>query len=261
MYRFALIALLAWAVGPARGQDAHGEDVEVIAAPAVPDKNPPPDLGKVGEAILERTNALRKPAGAVALKANDKLQAAAQSFAAYMAKEDRYGHTADGTRPADRVAKEKYEYCLVLENIAYAFSTEGFTKEKLADKFMTGWENSPGHKKNMLDPDVTELGTAVARSEKTGYYYAVQVFGRPKADAITFKIENTAAEAVEYTLGDKAYTLEPRYTRTHAVCRPPTVAFRWPGTKPDAPGEEHKPTTGQKLTVAKAGDKWSVTTK
>jgi uncharacterized protein YkwD len=260
MYRFVLVVLLA-AVGPARGQDAPKEEVEVIQPPAVPDKNPPPDLAKVGTAILEKTNALRKPAGAAALKANDKLQAAAQSFAAYMAKEDRYGHTADGTRPADRVAKEKYEYCLVLENIAYAFSTEGFTAEKLTDKFMTGWENSPGHKKNMLDPDATELGAAVARSEKTGHYYAVQVFGRPKADAIAFEVENTAEEAVEYTVGDQSYKLDPRVTRTHAVCRPPTVTFRWPGTKPDAPGEAVKPTTGQKLTVAKAGDKWAVTTK
>lgn len=262
MSRIVFVALtaLAWISIPAGGQDAPKEDIEVIEVPAVPDKNPPPDLTKIGDAIIERTNALRKPAGAVALRANDKLQAAAKSFAEYMATEDRYGHTADGTRPADRVAKEKYEYCLVLENIAYAFSTDGFTKEKLTDKFMTGWENSPGHKKNMLDPDVTELGAAVARSEKTGYYYAVQVFGRAKADAISFKVENTAGEAVEYTLGDKAYTLEPRYTRTHSVCRPPTVTFRWPGTKPDAPGEDVKPTTGQKLVVTKTGDKWSVTT-
>ena len=42
------------------------------------------------------------------------------------------------------------------------------------------------------DPDVTETGVAVARSEKTGYYYGVQMFGRPKSAAVVFKVENRA---------------------------------------------------------------------
>jgi hypothetical protein len=31
----------------------------------------------------------------------------------------------------------------------------------------------------MLDPDVREIGVGVARSNKTGRYYAVEDFGRP----------------------------------------------------------------------------------
>ncbi len=37
-------------------------------------------------------------------------------------------------------------------------------------------------RKNMLAPEVTETGVAVARSGKTGRYYAVQMFGRPRVN-------------------------------------------------------------------------------
>ena len=87
----------------------------------------------------------------------------AQAFADYMARTDRYGHTADGNQPSDRAKARGYDYCIVLENIAYAFNSEGFTGEKLAGQFVTGWQNSPGHRRNMLDPDVTETGVAVLK--------------------------------------------------------------------------------------------------
>ena len=45
----------------------------------------------------------------------------------------------------------------------------------------------------MLDADATETGISVARSEHTGYYYAVQMFGRPKSDAIEFQISNRSS--------------------------------------------------------------------
>ena len=43
-----------------------------------------------------------------------------------------------------------------------------------------GWERSAAHRKNMLDRDATEIGVAVAHSPRTGRYYGVQVFGRPR---------------------------------------------------------------------------------
>ncbi len=225
MTRTPLASLLAaaWVASvmtAAATQDAHTEDVEVIKTPAVPDDNPTPDLAAVSQSIVERTNAFRKERGLGPAAVDDKLTAAAEAFAAYMAREDRYGHTADGDRPAGRAKAHGYTYCIVLENIAYAFDPAGFTAEKLADQFVTGWKESPGHRKNMLDPDVTETGVAVGRSKKTGYYYAVQMFGRPKSAAIEFEVENRADEAFDYVLGGRNYSLPPKYTRTHTVCRP-----------------------------------------
>ena len=165
------------------------------------------------------------------MSANPKLTAAAEGFAAYMAKTGRFGHTADGSRPADRAAKQEYDYCIVAENIAYQFSPAGFATEELAAKFVEGWEKSPGHRKNMLDPDVTETGVAIARSETTGYYFAVQMFGRPKSLAVHFKVVNESGESATYRVGEKTFTLPPRYTRTHEQCRPTDVAFELPGGK------------------------------
>jgi uncharacterized protein YkwD len=41
-----------------------------------------------------------------------------------------------------------------------------------------GWKRSPGHRRNLLAREATQTGVAVARSDQ-GYYYAVQLFGRP----------------------------------------------------------------------------------
>jgi hypothetical protein len=142
-----------------------------------------------------------------------------------MATTDRYGHDADGRRPSERVQRFGYDYCLVAENIGYQYNSTGFTTEELAPRFVEGWKNSLPHRQNMLDPDVHEIGVAVARSENTGYWYGVQILGRPKSAAIEFQIENRSDAAVEYTVDGRTFPLPPRYARTHLRCRPAKVAF------------------------------------
>lgn len=244
-------------LGPALApRAADGFDRETINAPAVPDTGPRPDLGKVADAIVEQTNAFRKTEGRGPTAADPKLLAAAKYFAAYMAANDVYGHTADATRPAGRATKHGYQWVLVLENIAHAYDSEGFTADKQADVFFTGWKDSPGHRRNMLDADVTDTAVAVARSEKTGRYYAVQMFGRPRSAAVTFRVENRADDAVEYAIGDDKFPLPPRVTRTHTLPRPAELKFQWPGGKTAAA----TPTAGDRLIVAKDGDEYRVTT-
>ena len=77
----------------------------------------------------------------------------------------------------------------------------------------------------------SETGVAVSRSEKTGHYYAVQLFGRPKSDAIEFQVKNQSGETVSYTIGDRSFDLTPRMIRTHTHCRPAELKFTWPGGK------------------------------
>lgn len=222
------------------------------------DKAPRPagdtaDVASVTAGIVERTNDFRKGEKREPVKINGELTKTAEYFATFMADTGKYGHEADDQKPADRAKKHGYDYCIVLENIAYQYSSEGFTTDALTTAFVKGWQESPGHRKSMLDSDVTETGVAVARSEKTGYYYAVQMFGRPKSQAIAFKIENATDVAVEYKLGEEKFTLEPRYTRTHTVCRPDEIAFQTPiglGTL--------KASGGEKFTVTGEKDKYEV---
>ncbi len=183
------------------------------------------DLQRVEDLVLARTNKFRGEQGRGRVNANSELERAADYFAGYMARTRRYGHDADGQTPAERSQKHGYEYCLVSENIAYQYSSAGFATDRLAEGFVTGWKESPGHRKNMLDPDVTETGVAVARAAD-GTYYAVQMFGRPRSMQLQFKVTNRAGVPVTYTLDGQSFPLPPRVTRTHTVCRPPRLEFK-----------------------------------
>ena len=186
------------------------------------------DLARVKDRILQLTNQFRKQRGRGPLKANDELNQAAQYFADFMARTDKYGHTADGKEPWERLAKQDYAYCIVLENIAYEYGPSGFRSDDLARVFMDGWKQSPPHRKNLLDPDIDDIGIGVGYSSRTGRYYAVQDFARPKSKEIVFRITNETDSRVEYTLDGKKFTIDPRYTITYERCRPPELQFQAP---------------------------------
>jgi uncharacterized protein YkwD len=189
-----------------------------------------PDVSKAVASVIDQTNALRKENGFDPVKPNDKLTATADYFAKFMADSGKYGHDADGHLPSERATKHGYEYALINENIAWQSNSEGFTTEKLADGFAQGWAHSPEHRKNMLDPDVVDIGVAIAKASD-GKYYAVQMFGRPKSAATTFSIQNRSSITIHYKLEDQTYELKPNYTRKHTVGRPPEIAIELPGEK------------------------------
>lgn len=183
------------------------------------------DLDRVARQIVDRTNAFRREQHRSPLAVNDKLMATAREFAGWMASTDMYGHEADGRQPWARAKAHGYEYCEVAENIAYAWRSDGFTADELVNEFVQGWEKSPEHRRNMLDPDLTEIGVAVARSADTGLYYAVQDFGRPRSLRIEFRIASRTGSIVHYKVGDKDYSLPPNVVMTHEVCRPTDVTL------------------------------------
>jgi uncharacterized protein YkwD len=213
--RFSLLVIALLLFGLATGVDSAPN----IGAQRIQGSANGPGLAQVVEQIVGQTNDFRKHQGRGEVKENAKLAETARYFADFMAGTDKYGHTADGKEPSDRAKKYGYEYCLIAENIAYQYSSAGFSTNQLAKGFFEGWKKSPGHRKNMLDPDVTETGVAIARSEKSGYYYAVQLFGRPRSEMIEFKITNRTASPVKYQIGAEKFQLPPRYTRTHEDCR------------------------------------------
>ena len=185
------------------------------------------DLDRVEHLIFTGTNQFRTQEKRAALKTNPQLAEAAQAFAEYLADTDKFSHTADGKEPWDRTTKAGYQHCIILENIAYEYNSDGFTAEALAGDCVRGWEKSPGHRKNMLDPDVQVIGVGLARSSHTGRYYAVQDFGRPKSAMITFKVSNRTDTPVTYTIDGQTYTASPGYTITHERSRPPELRFPW----------------------------------
>lgn len=203
------------------------------------------DAGEVAQLVARYTNELRAAHGLAPTAGNEPLARAASYFADYMARTDRHAHDADGRTPPARAKQHGYAYCIVSENIAMQFHSAGFATDDLAQRFVEGWRNSPGHRKNMLDADVTETGVAVARSARTGRYYAVQMFGRPRSAMYSFQIENRSGDPVRYRFAGEILDLPPRTTRTHEHCRPAELVV--PGTD----GFGIRPADGDRFVVAR----------
>jgi len=217
-----------------------------------------PDLPRSAELIAKYTNQFRSQHERGELKVNPQLTRAAQDFADYLAKTDTFSHTADGKRPSQRISEHGYQFSMVAENIAWEFDSTGYTTGVLARAFVSGWRHSPGHRRNMLDGDVDEIGVGVARSAKTGRYYAVQDFGRARSKAIVFKITNEADAPVRYTVDGKSFSIEPHYTVTHQRSRSAELDFQGTGGNGDDEKEGDAifhPRSGAHFTIR--GDKSS----
>ena len=204
------LALLAGVAPEARAQPAAGR----VATP---------DAQAVERLVVEKTNAFRLEHGLAALSPEASLDKAARYFAQHMARTDTHSHTADGKEPVERAREHGYDHCIVLENLAFVFNSRGFRAADLAAQYVEGWKESAGHRRNLLDGAVTDIGVAVARSDRSGRWYAVQMFGRPRSRSVRFAVRNAAPRTVRYRVGDEAFTLAPRTTHTHTQCRSGSV--------------------------------------
>lgn len=254
---WSVLALFVLVSSSGHGQTSESHTVEHLEASELGPFDPvkTPDLEEVEKLIVEQTNQFRQEEGREKVAVDQTLKKTATEFAQYMARTDKYGHRADGRSPSERAKAQGYKFCMVSENIAYQFRTEGFNTKKLARKFVEGWKNSPGHRKNMLEPDVTETGVAVAQSESTGVFYAVQMFGRPQSKKIAFRLVNQTQTTLEYRIADEQFSLPPQYGRKHTLCRPSKL--RWqpnPQAKNEQP-REIEPDDGDEYQVETEGDK------
>ncbi|KAA9009372.1 CAP domain-containing protein [Histidinibacterium aquaticum] len=108
----------------------------------------------------------RNAAGLPALRSSPRLARAAQVQADYMARTGRFSHAgAGGSRVASRVSAQNYCYTAAAENIAYGQPSEAHA--------LTGWMNSPSHRRHILNPMFTEVGLG----NRNGFW--VMVLGRP----------------------------------------------------------------------------------
>jgi uncharacterized protein YkwD len=127
--------------------------------------------------VVELTNFQRSQAGLAPLKLNEKLSKAAYAHSRDMALNDYFSHTgSDGSDVSDRVRSTGYRYLNAGENIAAGYTTP--------EDAVQGWMNSPGHRANILFPDVKEIGVGFySLSNDSGkapfQYYWTQDFATP----------------------------------------------------------------------------------
>ena len=123
--------------------------------------------------LLELTNAERMKEDLPPLKINVTLMKLARDHSKNMAKQGKLEHELDDKTPRDRLVKSGYPFRTFGENIAYEEGAMDLAA------VMKGWMDSPGHKKNILGKDFTEIGISLASNGKGETYYT-QVFARAR---------------------------------------------------------------------------------
>jgi len=138
-------------------------------------------------AIIRYTNQERLSAGLSPLAISPKLTAVARSHSLDMKIRDFFSHNnPDWLDPFDRMTAGGYTFWCAAENIA---CTSSFTKSSTADEVgryfvQEMWMQSTGHRENILDSCITEIGVGVVyegdRSSSPYGFIATQNFGKPR---------------------------------------------------------------------------------
>lgn len=115
--------------------------------------------------IVELVNLRRKEAGLGPVKINVTLTACAQQYSQVQAAQGAINHTGpDGSNPGQRLTRCGYTWKHYGENLAAGYIN--------ADEVMTAWMNSPGHRKNIMNGKLKEIGIGFAhRDNDPGQYY------------------------------------------------------------------------------------------
>lgn len=113
------------------------------------------------EDLLLLTNVQRQQNGLPVLQLNGQLNAAAANKAANMFAENYWAHNSpSGKTPWDFIRGAGYNYIYAGENLARGFTT--------AQDTINAWMASPDHRANVLSPNYTDVGFAIAQGSLTG---------------------------------------------------------------------------------------------
>lgn len=148
-------------VAPSTGPSTATPTKAQTTPPAKP-KTTAPAAGNLSyeQQVLAITNTERAKAGCKPLASNAKLTTAARKHSQDMATNDYFSHTSqDGTSFATRITNAGYKWSGAAENIAKGQRTP-------AD-VMKAWMNSSGHRANILNCGLKDLGVGLAYQGKT----------------------------------------------------------------------------------------------
>ncbi len=124
-------------------------------------------------AIIKLCNDMRASHGLAHLAENQLLDKIAEDRVRDMFQKQYIGHVSPtGEQASDYAQRTGYHYKIIAENIA---AGNFMNNQKVID----GWMQSPGHKQNMLSPDIKEIGVAIDKGQQQGAntWIAVQIFG------------------------------------------------------------------------------------
>ncbi len=124
--------------------------------------------------LLDLTNQERKQKNLPPVRLSLRLCRIARAHAENMARQGKMEHTLDGKTPLDRLSAAGYRFAKGGENIA-----AGAADATQPAVVLKAWMDSRSHRENILAPEFTEVGVALAQGTMGRVYYA-QVFARPQ---------------------------------------------------------------------------------
>ncbi|WP_168990566.1 CAP domain-containing protein [Aureimonas flava] len=136
----------------------------------------PGSVSKTADLSIDRAhglalvNAFRAENGLGPLTVDERLMKAAAAQSEAMAGRDKMDHAVAGALPG-RVERAGYHWGTTAENIGRGY--------KDYDAAMVGWINSPGHRRNLLNPKVTQIGFAGAQAVGSPRAYWAQILATP----------------------------------------------------------------------------------
>lgn len=132
------------------------------------------DAGRAASLI----SAYRAANGLGPVRVDSRLMQAASSYARVMGERDRIDHKIGGTLPR-RIGATGYDWGAAAENLAASYGSLGAA--------MDGWKASAGHRRNLLNPGVTEIGIAAVATppgaKHSNYWALVLAAPRPQRTA------------------------------------------------------------------------------
>jgi uncharacterized protein YkwD len=118
------------------------------------------------QTALAEINVFRVKNGRRALVLDERLSRAAAMQSEDQAKRNSGGHYgSDGSKPMDRAARAGYHAKIASENVAAG--------QKSFSDVMHYWEGSPGHRENLLRPNVSAIGVAMAKAGSGRAYWTL----------------------------------------------------------------------------------------
>jgi uncharacterized protein YkwD len=118
------------------------------------------------EKALAQINAYRTKNGRQPVVLDARLSQAAAVQSKAQAGRSRIGHDgSDGSKPKQRAARAGYRAKIASENVA--------SGQKSFGDVMRSWEGSSGHRKNLLRPEVTAIGVAMAKNSSGRPYWTL----------------------------------------------------------------------------------------
>jgi hypothetical protein len=181
-----------------------------------------PNLQPQAEQLFALANQARAAQGAGPLKWDPALAAAALYHCRRMTQEGELSHRYGGEPDlTDRAGQAGAHFSLIEENVALG---------SYVDRIQQSWMNSPGHRANLLNPNVDRVGIAVVAYN--GLYFAVEDFSR----GVSVLSQTQVEAAVGNLLRSKGLTILPETSVARAYCasdarfqgaNPPGFLMRW----------------------------------